>query len=423
MRAEELRRPEAPYILFALASLATGAVWLNVRPSLLLGFYYSNEMLALTHTLTLGFVTSLILGVFHRLAPMSIFVEPRSRVWSRVQFWLYVVGVLGMIFHFALSEWHGLAWSAFLVWCAALVQLFNWSGVWAVAFRGEWVARFVACAHVYFVLAATLGTLMGLAKGRPGWVSLPHGVFVHNLYAHVHLAALGWVANMIFGFHLKLWPRTAGRRDWLPVRFLLLQAGVLGMSVTWLFGFGNRIPFALLVAAAVIWQAWGPVLGWISRRAREWELLPMAALLAVIALGVALACGWPPEEDPLRLRVQFAFAFIALWGWIVLSIAVFAFKLFPMWVWQERFQKDLGTSDVPAMRDLYSRRLFALTNLSLFAGTAGAAFAISMAWEWPLRLSLGILLIGVAGFLANFFRVARWALFNRPYTPARPGGG
>lgn len=420
MLREEFRRPEAPYIFFGMLSLATGAVWLNVRPSLLLGFFYSNEMLAVTHTLTLGFVSSLILGVFQRLAPMALFVQARSRAWSVVQFWMYLIGVLGMVFHFAITEWHGLAWSAVMVWCAALIQAFNWSRVWSVARRGEWVARFAAAAQVYFVLAATLGTFMGMAKGRPAWVALPHGAFVQNLYAHVHLAALGWVTNMIFGFHLKLWPRTAGRRDWLGLRFWLLQVGIIGMSTTWLFGFGNRIPFATLVAVAVIWQLWGPLSSAVTRSVREWELLPMLMLCACVAAGVALASGWPAEDDPLRLRVQFAFGFTALWGWIVLSIAVFAFKLFPMWVWQERFQKDLGSKPVPSMRDLYSRPLYVFTNLLLFFGTLGTALGIVMAAEVPVRTSLGLVLAGVACLLINFVRVARWAVFDRPFVPEVP---
>lgn len=405
-------------MLLGMASLLAGTAWLNLRYPLLLGFYYSNELLAVTHTLTLGFVTSLIMGVFHRLAPMALLVSPRSRAWARAQFWCFALGVAGMVFHFAWGKWHGLAWSAVLVLCAAAIQLYNWSGLWRVARFGDWLARFVVTSQVYLFLAALVGVYLGLAKGLPGVFSLSHGTFVTGLYTHVHLAALGWVTNMIFGFHLRLWPRTQGRRDWIPIRYLLLQTGILGMSITWWLDFGNRIPFALCIVTAVIWQVWGPAVASVRERRREWELLPMVALSCVAVTGLGLALGWPAEDDALRLRVQFAYGFAGLWGWFVLSIAVFAFKLFPMWVWQERFQADFGKVPVPGMRELFSRRLYALANLSLFVGVAGIALAICGVWEELLRASLALLLVGVAAFLANFVRVARWALTDKPFVPS-----
>jgi hypothetical protein len=248
---------------------------------------------------------------------------------------------------------------------------------------------------------------------RPWGFSWP----VTHLYAHVHLAALGWVTNMIFGFHLRLWPRTQGVRDWIPLRYALLQTGVLGMTVTWLFDFGNRIPFALLVVAAVVWQAWGPTLALVRGRARDWELLPVGVLFGAAVAGLMLACGWPSESDPLRLRLQFAYGFAGLWGWFVLSITVFAFKLFPMWVWQERFLADLGRAPVPGIRQLFSQRLQTLANVGEFLGVMGTAAAICGGWELVLRWSLALLLVGVLAFLVNFYRVARWALTSKVYVP------
>jgi len=419
MADREARRLEEPFILFAMASLLAGTIWLNLRYPLLLGFYYSSELLAITHTLTLGFVTSIIMGVFHRLAPMALMVMPRSRALARLQFWCYAIGVLGMISHFALGRWNGLAWSAWMVLVAAVIQLYNWRDVFVVARRGDWVARFVATSQVYFLAAAALGVFLASAKAFPGWVRWSHGTFVTQLYAHVHLAALGWVTNMIFGFHLRLWPRTQGARDWIPLRYVFLQTGVLGMTVTWLFDTGNRIPFALLVVAAVIWQAWGPTLALVRGRARDWELVPMGVLFCVAVAGLILASGWPSESDPLRLRLQFAYGFAGLWGWFVLSITVFAFKLFPMWVWQERFQADFGRVPVPGMRQLASERLRSIANLSLSFGVAGTAFAIGGGWELLLRIALASLLLGVLAFLANFYRVARWAIMRKPFVPTQ----
>ena len=49
---------EEPFVLAAMLSLLAAAIWMALRPALLLGFFYSPENLALTHLVTLGFLTA-----------------------------------------------------------------------------------------------------------------------------------------------------------------------------------------------------------------------------------------------------------------------------------------------------------------------------------------------------------------------------
>ena len=204
-------RLEEPFILTAMLSLLGGTLWMWARYPLFLGYFYSPELLALTHVITLGFTTSLMMGVLHRLAPMSLRVNPRSGRLARVQFALFFVGASGMIFHFRIGEWNGTAWATLLVLAATLVQLYNFSDVLRCARDGNWIARYVATAMVYLVLAATLGALLGFNKSLAIETSLLPGRFASNLFAHVHLAGVGWVTTMIFGFQLTLVPTTRGR--------------------------------------------------------------------------------------------------------------------------------------------------------------------------------------------------------------------
>ena len=73
-------------MLTAMASLLGGTLWMWVRHRQFLQYFYSSEFLALTHVITLGCVTSLMMGVILRLAPMSLRVNPRSARLARVQF-------------------------------------------------------------------------------------------------------------------------------------------------------------------------------------------------------------------------------------------------------------------------------------------------------------------------------------------------
>jgi hypothetical protein len=354
---------------------------------------------------------------------MSLGLWARSARLARVQFVFFIVGMLGMVSHFWLGEWNGLAWSTLLILAAALIQLYNFQAVWRRAFEGDWVARHVAAAMVYFFLAALLGALLGFNKGLEKDFSLLGGRFIANLYAHIHLAGIGWVTTMIFGFQLKLVPTTRGTDRYLPVRFWLLQAGTLGLAVTLLADRPWQAPFAAMLLAAVLWQAWGPTIALLFGRAREWEVVPLLILAATAITGMLLAAGVPAADDPLRTRLQFAYGYCGLVGWIVLTITTVAFKLFPTWVWQERFLADFGKRPVPGIKDLYSHRLRAVSNPLVTIGVLATVAGILSENGSMLAVSLGLVFLGIGCFFVNFVKMARWALLNLEYRPAQAEAG
>ena len=405
-------------MLTAIVSLIGATLWMWVRHGQFLGYFYSPEFLALTHLVTLGFVTSLMMGVLLRLAPMSLKIEVRSVLLTRIQFLLFFVGTSGMVFHFWTAGWKGLAWSTLLILAAAVIQLVNFSRIWTRALGGDWVAVHVAASLVYLVLASLFGALLGLNKGLELGFSLLGGKFMSNLFAHVHLAGVGWVTTMIFGFQLKLVPTTRGAERFLPLRFWLLQIGTLGLVGSLLADVSWEAPFATLLLLAVLWQAWGPTRAFLSGRSREWEVAPLWILAATALLGVLLAFGVPAPENPLQQRLQLAYGYTGLVGWIVLTITTVAFKLFPIWVWQERFQADFGKRPVPGMKDLYSRRLRDASRALLIAGVLATAVGIAIPVRAVLSVSFGLVFAGVVGFVVNFAMMARWALLRVEYRPS-----
>ena len=135
-------------------------------------------------------------------------------------------------------------------------------------------------------------------------------------------------------------------------------------------------------------------------------------------MGVLLAFGVPAPENPLQQRLQLAYGYTGLVGWIVLTITTVAFKLFPIWVWQERFQADFGKRPVPGMKDLYSRRLRDASRALLIAGVLATAVGIAIPARAVLSVSFGLVFAGVVGFVVNFAMMARWALLRIEYRPS-----
>ena len=142
-------------------------------------------------------------------------------------------------------------------------------------------------------------------------------------------------------------------------------------------------------------------------------------LVATAVVGVLLAHGVPSLDNPMRMRIQLAYGYTALLGWIVLTITTVAFKIFPIWVWQERFQKDFGKAAVPGMKDLYNHRLRALSHVLVAVEVSATAVGIVSASGELLLVSLGLVFFGVVCFVVNFVMMARWALLDLEYRPAR----
>jgi hypothetical protein len=410
LRLRRLPKTEEIFVLGGIVALLAAAFLIAWRRALLLEYFYFAPLLALTHLVTLGFLSSLMMGVLHRLAPMLLGIEARSRKLAALQLGLFLVGAWGMIAHFWIGEWIGMSWSAGLVWGASVVQIVNFRSLFQGSPRSPWPRRFVAWSLIHFFLAATLGVLLGLAKAygvRPSFFADQH---LGNVFAHAHLAGVGWVLSMIFGFQLKLVPTTEGRPWSLPLRFALLQVGSLGLAASFLAEV-RALPFAVALGLVCGWQALGPAAAFVKGRAWEWELLALSLLTLTAGIGVALAAGWPADAT-VRGRAQLAYGFLGLFGFMTLTVVSVAFKLFPIWVWKERFQPDFGKKPVPGMKDLVSQPLRAAANVAVFAGSLGTAAAVLVASPGILAVSTAVLAAGVACFVVNLVGVVRWSFVD-----------
>jgi hypothetical protein len=92
-------------------------------------------------------------------------------------------------------------------------------------------------------------------------------------------------------------------------------------------------------------------------------------------------------------------------------------KLFPLWVWEERFKEDWGKRPVPAVKELYCRFVQEATGIALGAGcvvtVVGILKADSTLLAWGVRLAA----LGALCFVFNFVRMARWALLPLEFRP------
>jgi hypothetical protein len=391
----------AAAVAFVMASLAVPAL----APELA-GHYYQPRILALAHTVTLGWITLTIVGASYQLIPIVL----ERPLWSeRLAWWqlgLMVTGVVGMVGHFFLGAWSGLVWAAALMAAGVVAHLVNVALTVRGLGRWSFTARLVALALVGLALTTLVGFMLGVNKLLH---FLPGDLFP-NLHAHIHLGLLGWVLPMVIGVAARVYPMflLAPEPAGWPGRVQLwgLAVGVPATVVGICDAPGLLVPGALLVVAVV-----GAHLVWIVAMVRsrkrpelDWGLRFVlggaVALVAATALGLALALDL--ASGP---RVALAYATLALGGWASLTIVGMLLKIVPFLVWYRVYAGRAGRERVPMLGQLSWPAGERLAWLLLTSGVPALAFSLwvgDVAW---IRAAGGLLAAGTLAFGASLARV------------------
>jgi hypothetical protein len=397
--------PLAYLVCAAVAFLvaALGVAWLGPE---LAGHYYHPRVLALTHTVTLGWVTLAIMGASYQLIPIVLERPIWSERLARWQLAILAVAVTGMVAHFYLGTWPGLAAAAGLLAVGIALHLGNVGMSLRGFTRWTFTARLVVLA--YGGLALT--TLFGLAlAGNRVWPFLPGDLFP-TLHAHVHLALLGWVAPMILAVTARVYPMfflaPAPRRWHSALQLWGLAAGVPAVVLGLLGVPGLLVVGALAVAAAAgAHAAWICDMAWGRKRpGLDWGL--WSVLTATVFLVPAAGLGMAMAADGLAgPRVAVAYAVVTLGGWISLTIVGMMLKIVPFLVWYRVYSPRAGREPVPTLAQLSWPRAEGFAYVALTGGVVLVAATVLVGEAAWIRAAGTVLALGALAFAAALARV------------------
>jgi hypothetical protein len=415
------------YFGFAHLCLAASLGLIAAVPASFSGFFYHPRMLAAVHLVTLGWITSHIFGALYMIGWMALRARLRASRADTAAFWSFAVGVTGMAGHFWIGEPGGMVWAALLVVAAVAVVAAR-----TLAALGDSPIDFGVKLHYYLAFtsvagAATLGILLGLHRLHPFLGGEP----LSNLYAHAHLAALGWATMTVFGSAQRLLPMMLPSTPPPPsvtwVGAVLLEAGVLGLVVCFLAGGGPLGWFAVLCAAAVVWFL--GVVAWMLRHRRRagpgvprFDATRLQALQALLYLAVTTALGLVLAFTPrstLTLRLAEVYATCGLYGFMGTMILGVAGRHLPVLLWT---LYSRGEGVAPQISP-YRLRRPSLQAIELVTWSVGVPLLAVALWrEAPALLAVAawLLLAAVAASAANHL-LAALRVGMRPIRSARSG--
>jgi hypothetical protein len=330
-----------PLLYFATGYLALPLAFavVAVNPRAVGGFFYHSRLIGVVHLVTLGWITSAILGALYIVLPVALRSSLPARKADYWAFAFVLTGIIGMVAHFWLEAFSGMAWSGVMV---ALGIVYVGARVMPRVARAPIhgaVKLHVLLAFVNMALAATAGVAIGFDKVYhflPGYV-------ISNVLAHAHLAALGWASMMVIGVGYRLLPMVLAAKTptghGLYASAALLELAALGLFVSltlrsgwsWLFASSAAGAFAVFVTHVRRMQRRRPAAGLPKPDIGAWHALQaLAYLVLAILLGIALT--WiEPSEWTMRLAL--VYGVFGLIGFLAQMVMGMQMRLVPMAAW------------------------------------------------------------------------------------------
>lgn len=398
-------------LCFALA--LSGAI---VFAEDLTGFYYHPRILALTHLVTLGWISANIIGTLFMVAPMGLQIHLSAKTHDGIIFFLYATGVLGMSAHFLLDRPAGMAWSAGCVYLALVL-----TGIKILRALSQTKAPGFVKFHIIFAFmnvfaGGAWGILLALHKiyGFLPTSSSP------NVIAHVHLMAIGWATMMVFGVGYRLLPMflpgepAKGRLPWFSL--LTLEVGIGGIFISAILETRTSTIFAILIAAGI-----SMFFGSAIRTARNRKPAPpplpprpdfsmlhapfaFFCLVVCVVLGVVLL-HLPPSEK--TLRVALAYGGLGFIGFLSQIITGLKPKILSIFTWYHAFSRT-GSSEVPRPVDM-PVRVFQITVFALWvAGLPAFIAGIIVPSTFAIRAGATFLLAALVLSILHEFSIVRF---------------
>ncbi|MFB9843825.1 cytochrome C oxidase subunit I [Mucilaginibacter ginsenosidivorans] len=364
-----------PFYAFSALSFLTAAALLFRFAGEFTGHYFQPHILAITHTMALGWGTMMILGASHQLVPVMVEGKLYSNFLAGLSFVLAAAGIPLLVYAFYTfsMQWPA-QYGAILVNAAILSFLAN--------LTGSLLGSKSKNVHAIFVYTATLwlfaATLMGLLLIYNFTLPIFSKDSLHFLSLHAHLGIAGWFLLMVMGVGSRLIPMfmiskyTHEKLLWTI--YGLVNGGLLSFAFIFIYVGSSALLFipVIAVAAAIalfavfIYQAY-------SKRIRrkvdnQVRISLFSILLMAIPVGFLVIFAAMLILNRVDTSLVLAYGFSIFFGWITAIIFGMTFKTLPFIVWNKVYHQRAGLGKTPNPKDLFAAKVFNVMGTAYLLG-------------------------------------------------------
>ncbi len=365
-----------PFYFYAALAFLAATVLLLQSSSAFTGHFFQPAILAVTHTMALGWGTMIIMGASHQLLPVLAENRLFSVALAYVSFVLAAIGIPLLVYAFYTFQlgWPA-RWGGSAIVLAIICFVINVWGTLTGGNRDNVHAVYAVTASVWLLLAAFTGLALVYNFTSP---FLPQGSLAY-LPLHAHIGIAGWFLLLVIGVGSRLIPMfliskyTNERLLW--VIYFLINGGLL--TFLFLFFLPPGLSFAwmpiMVVIIALILFGYYCYCCYRERIRRQVDsrmkislasagmlLIPPGLLIIVVAV-------LPAGHVDSRLLLVYGFA--TFFGWVTAIILGMTFKTLPFIVWNKLYHAQTSAGRSPNPGELADNNLFGVTVAAWLAGS------------------------------------------------------
>ncbi len=395
-----------PFYLYAAIAFLIACVLLLFSSDSFNQNHFSPKLLALTHTMALGWGTMIIMGASHQLIPVLIENKLYSDKLALLSFYFLAIGIPLLVYGFLTFNMGDVSkWGGRLIILSVLTYVINLA-ISIIKSKSENI-------HILFVFIASIWLLItavfGLALIYNFSTSLLPNDSLMYLPMHAHAGIVGWFLLIIIGVGSRLIPMFLISKyqntKILKLILILINAAML----TYVLTFNNKLN--IYSTASILTIISSVVLfinycrnAYKSRIKKKIDNQIKISLLSVIIMTVPIIIliiilTLNYINDKSNNSLVLIYGFIIFFGWMTAIILGMTFKTLPFIIWNKIYKVQSSTNKYPNPNELYSQKIF--KTMSIFYVLSIIIFSIGIMNNFIWMLQLGALSFIIVAILYN----------------------
>lgn len=374
------------------------------------GYHFQPKILALTHIATLGWITMVIFGALFQLIPVILQVKLFSEKLAEIQFWIFALGVLMLVYSFwffLLGDPMTIA--ASLINLAVIIFLINIIATLTKVKEWNITATYLSAALFYLFVTAVFGLLLAINLGHP-FFEVNHLTY---LGYHANIAIVGWVTMVIMGVTFKLIPMFTLSHDFSTfsgkLAFVFVNLGLAGLLII-LHLPENKIYFlvsAFMIVTGIFFFIFQVYIIFKKRIRKKLDSALRFTFTAYLILGITTLFGLSfLFFDYTKITsITLVYGYLVFIGFISMLIVGQMYKILPFLTWYHKYSSKAGIEKVPMLREMYNEKIAGIEFYLMIIAVAGVAVSVLLNLNVIVLVFFTVMLVSVLLFVFNMVKI------------------
>ena len=402
-----------PHFIFGSLALLILSIMIIIADSSLLGSYFDNKVVAITHMAVLGWAVMIVFGALYQLIPVVFETSLYSEKLAKFTFWLSGFSVLFLSYSFWIGAYTSLLiYASLSMFISLLLFIVNVVLSYKNSKLKNTSSKLVITAVFWLAITELIGTLIAF-NFKYYFLSEIH---LHYLKIHATIGLIGWFLLLIIGVGSTLIPMFLVSHELndkkLKYAYYFINSGLMALSVNWFFIHQNSLDVLFWLSIVIgisfflsfVNDSYKKRMRKVLDVGMKHTMLSIMSVILPIVLSLVISVGCGMEET-LMYRVITLYGFTIIFGFITTLILGQTYKTLPFVIWLDKYKSLVGKTKTPMPRELYSERIASIHFYIYFLFISSMILGIVFNKIWLIRIGSYLLLMVVVLYNINVFKM------------------